>query len=179
MIRYIPNTLTLSRVAAIPLLLLLYPDFKHACGLVIFLVAMSDIFDGRIARWYKVESKFGSHIDPITDKMFDAATFLILVGGGVLSPWFAVVIICRDILISGIRLVALEQKFSIDVHWSGKIKSLFTAPAVFGLFINEEFLWIPCHEGGMFFMWVTLFFTLYSGFIYLNDFRIKYMKSVA
>ncbi len=178
----IPNIITLSRLFTIPLLLVLFPInvyfFKPLSALIFLASAIADILDGTIARKYQVTSKIGALMDPIVDKMIDATALFLLVEGGILYTWMAVVIVCRDIAVSGIRLIALEYGFSVDVNTSGKIKTAATEAGIILLLVGRDLFGFPCHAIGMSFIWIALFFTVYSGYLYWVSFWNKFSMRI-
>lgn len=177
----IPNTLTLARLASIPLLLVLYPmsgpAMRSFCGLIFFVAAVLDILDGYLARRLHATSKLGALLDPIADKMIDATGLILLVSDGIIFAWIAVVIICRDIAVSGMRLIALEKGFTVNVNMAGKIKTWFTEAAIVGLMINRTIDGFPFRDIGLICIWGALIFTVYSGYVYWQAFWKKYKRA--
>src|ERR671935_1859684 len=109
----LPDQLTLARVAAVPVVVLLFAlDFDdHAYWATsVFVVAMAtDWFDGRIARSRGTTSPLGSLLDPVADKVLVLAALVMLVGEGVAPSWMVALIVVREILVSGLRLAAIER----------------------------------------------------------------------
>src|ERR671930_1862132 len=133
------DQLTLARAAAVPLVVALFAvDFRghDYWATAVFAVAMAtDWFDGRIARRQGRTSPFGSLLDPIADKLLVLATLIVLIDQGVFPAWMVAAIVARELLISGLRLAALERGVVIAARDLGKLKtwSQALAAAVGGL----------------------------------------------
>jgi CDP-diacylglycerol--glycerol-3-phosphate 3-phosphatidyltransferase len=123
----LPDQLTLARIAAVPLVLLLFElDFEGhdywATG--VFAVAMAtDWLDGRIARKRGHTSALGSLLDPIADKILVLAVLIALVGEGVFPGWMVALIVAREFLVSGLRLAAIERGVVLGARDLGKLKT--------------------------------------------------------
>ena len=121
------DQLTLARIAAAPLVVVLFTvDFtNHAYwGTVVFCLAMStDWFDGRIARRTGRTTSFGSLLDPVADKVLVLATLVVLLDEQVFPAWMVAAIVARELLISGLRLAALERGVVIAARDLGKLKT--------------------------------------------------------
>jgi len=121
------DQLTLTRAAAAPLVVLLFSlHFEHHnyWGTVVFCVAMStDWFDGRIARRSGRTSSFGSLLDPVADKVLVLGTLVVLLDQGVFPAWMVAAIVARELLVTGLRLAALERGVVIAARDLGKLKT--------------------------------------------------------
>jgi CDP-diacylglycerol--glycerol-3-phosphate 3-phosphatidyltransferase len=121
------DQLTLARIAAVPLVVLLYAwDFNghDYWATVVFAVAMAtDWFDGRIARRTGRVSAFGSLLDPIADKILVLSVLVVLVDQDVFPGWMVAAIVAREFLVSGLRLAALERGVVIQARDLGKLKT--------------------------------------------------------
>ncbi len=173
----IPNKLTLFRIGVIPVLLLLFPlDFESLnifCAFLFAVAAMTDWLDGFIARQFKMESKLGTLIDPIADKLLTTAALVLLVANHMVWAWLAGLLLCRDVALSGVRLVAQEHGISIPVNWFGKFKTLFLDIAIFCLMVRKPLFDLPFREVGMVSLWVATFLSLFSAGIYIRNFVRK------
>ena len=127
----LPNTLTLSRIFIVPLLVvvLLTPLSQslgvppHILGVVIFaLAALTDFFDGRIARSRKQVSKLGKLLDPIADKLLISAALIALVENHLAPAWAVVIIVGREFAVTGLRSVAASEGVIISASGMGKFK---------------------------------------------------------
>jgi CDP-diacylglycerol---glycerol-3-phosphate 3-phosphatidyltransferase len=123
----LPDQLTVARAAAAPVVVVLFavPFSGHDYwGTAVFVVAMAtDWFDGRIARRAGRTSQFGSLLDPVADKLLVLATLVVLLDQGVFPAWMVAAIVGREILVSGLRLAALERGVVIPARDLGKLKT--------------------------------------------------------
>jgi CDP-diacylglycerol---glycerol-3-phosphate 3-phosphatidyltransferase len=129
----LPDQLTVLRVAAVPVVVLLYTwDFEnHAYwATTIFVIAMAtDQVDGWLARRRGVSSALGKLLDPVADKVLVLATLVMLVGEGVVPAWMVALIVVREILVSGLRLAALERGVVLGARDLGRLKTWAQAVA--------------------------------------------------
>jgi CDP-diacylglycerol--glycerol-3-phosphate 3-phosphatidyltransferase len=176
-LKRLPNKLTLARIASIPFLLIVYPlDFyaiKILCALVFAFAAATDYFDGYLARKYESVTPLGALLDPIADKMLVAAALVLLAHARSVPPLLAGVMICRDIGVSGLRLLALEQRLTIEVSDFGKWKTVLQDVAIVCLMINERLFDLPLRGVGMLTLWAALVLSLYSAWMYGRSFWEK------
>ncbi|MGE0173158.1 MAG: CDP-diacylglycerol--glycerol-3-phosphate 3-phosphatidyltransferase [Oligoflexales bacterium] len=172
-IRNIPNKLTLVRIAVIPLLMICYPldiQFFDIFSAILFAIgAVTDFFDGYFARKYNSVSKLGKVLDPVADKLLTTAVIVLLSNRGNLPTFLAILFLCREIAISGIRLAAKEEGFSIDVTDLGKLKTAILDLSLFCLFINVG----SFHGVGMVTAWIALLVSYFSAYQYVHDFWKK------
>jgi CDP-diacylglycerol--glycerol-3-phosphate 3-phosphatidyltransferase len=133
------DQLTVARAAAVPVVVALFAIPFHGhdyWGTIVFCVAMAtDWFDGRIARRAGRTSPFGSLLDPVADKLLVLATLVVLLDQHVFRAWMVAAIVARELLISGLRLAAVERGIVIAARDLGKLKtwSQAIAAAVGGL----------------------------------------------
>ncbi|NRA64117.1 MAG: CDP-diacylglycerol--glycerol-3-phosphate 3-phosphatidyltransferase [Pseudobacteriovorax sp.] len=166
----LPNKLTMMRIIAVPLLLILFPwqftSLRVICAIIFGLAAITDFFDGYLARKYGAETKLGAVLDPISDKILVTAALILLVGASIVPAWMATALICREMAISGLRLAATEQNFSITVNQLGKWKT-----GVQDLSIGFLMSTLPSLYGwGMGLLWLALGLSLYSGYRYWQEY---------
>ena len=127
----LPNKLTLSRVIMVPffvaaILLSPYEPVLKWVAIIIFITAsITDLFDGKIARKYGLVTNFGKFMDPLADKLLVCSALICLVANGALKEWMAIVIISREFIISGLRLVASDNGVVIAASYWGKFKTVF------------------------------------------------------
>ena len=127
----LPNKLTLFRVVLIPffvavLMTYLMGDMSRWIALVIFVVAsLTDLLDGKIARKYNLVTTFGKFADPLADKLLVVSAMICLVELGDLDAWIAVIIVAREFIISGFRIIAAEKNVVIAASYWGKFKTTF------------------------------------------------------
>lgn len=182
----LPNQLTLSRFfLTILFVVVLSVDFSfhQTVGLGIFIIAsITDYVDGEIARRYALVTTFGKLMDPLVDKIMTAAAFVCLVPLKAIPAWAAVIVISREFLITGLRLLAVSKGRILAADPIGKHKTSWQiATVIFFLLLGSYREWITYHHGaspGE--VWQTLWFyggwlvssiavglTLYSGIDYL------------
>ncbi len=170
----LPNQLTLLRVGAIPLLLIFYQfEFEFLdtlCGFIFLSAAITDFLDGYFARKYDMQSRIGALIDPIADKMLVVSSIILLSARGVMYDWVGVLFICRELLVSAIRLMALKRGKDIEVSFFGKVKTVMQDTFIFCLFINRPMFDLPFRPVGMISMWLALGISLYSGWLYIEEY---------
>lgn len=127
----LPNKLTMLRVILIVpfVICMLIPTWGDAgmyAAVVIFIIAsLTDLLDGKIARKYNLVTNFGKFMDPLADKLLVAAALICLTANGRLAPWISIIIISREFIISGFRLVASDNGVVIAASYWGKFKTVF------------------------------------------------------
>lgn len=172
----LPNILTFSRIAAIPLVVgFMYCSFPHAdlvaAGIFMF-ACVTDYLDGYLARAWSQTSALGRFLDPIADKLLVAATLLTLVELERLRGWAlipALVILCREILVSGLREHLAELRVLVPVSKLSKWKTTLQMVSLMLLLINPRTLsWLPIHEIGLFALCLAAALTLVTGYDYLK-----------
>lgn len=127
----LPNKLTIFRVILIPFFLIfLYTDFwgnaNSYIAIAIFIIAsLTDLLDGKIARKYNLVTNFGKFMDPLADKLLVCSAMIALVDLGKLQGWIVIIIIAREFIISGFRLIASDNGVVIAASYWGKFKTTF------------------------------------------------------
>ena len=138
----LPNKLTLFRVILIPFFVffLLAPYFEgygNYIAVAIFIVAsITDFLDGKIARKYHLVTNFGKFMDPLADKLLVSSALICLVALNKIPAWIVIVIIAREFIISGFRLVAADNGVVIAASYWGKFKTAFQMVTVIILILN-------------------------------------------
>jgi CDP-diacylglycerol--glycerol-3-phosphate 3-phosphatidyltransferase len=139
----LPNKLTLFRVILIPFFVffLLAPYFEgygNYIALAIFFVAsLTDMLDGKIARKYNLITDFGKFMDPLADKLLVCSALIGLVELELLPAWIVIIIIAREFIISGFRLIASDNGIVIAASYWGKFKTVFQMLMVIVLILNQ------------------------------------------
>ncbi len=135
----LPNVLTLLRVLAVPVIVVALlgetPNGDALAAGVFALAALTDGLDGYIARRRQDVTTFGKLMDPLADKVLIIAALVSLVSLGRLAAWVAMVIIARELAVTGLRTVAADQGVVIAASWLGKLKTALQVAAVFALII--------------------------------------------
>ena len=176
MVTNLPNLLTLFRIGVIPVLVaLFYLDSVAgswlACGLFV-IAAITDFFDGYFARVWRQQSVLGQFLDPVADKLLVSAALLMMVGFGqiaglVMLP--AVVILCREILVSGLREFLAGLSVSVPVSALAKWKTVIQMIAIGFLIVGDAGPAIlPVRLIGESGLWIAALFTLVTGYDYLR-----------
>jgi len=181
MLTDLPNVLTLSRIAAIPLIVLLVairaPWADLAACILFSCAAVTDYFDGKLARSRRQQSDFGRMLDPIADKLLVGATLMMLVGRDRLSDgglYPAVVIMLREILVSGLREYLALIRETLPVTALAKWKTAFQMGALGVLLAGDSggallhLSFLPIRNIGEAMLWVAAALTLVTGWDYLT-----------
>ncbi len=191
----VPNQLTVSRFALTAIFLAVVfakIPFGETISLAIFIGAsLTDYFDGKIARRDKLITNFGILMDPLADKILTCSAFIAFVGLGWVSAWMVVVIVARELAITGLRLLAASKNVVLAAERYGKHKTVsqitaiisiltlasysqwgVAGKAVFGWEVAGE-PWV--HWLAIFAKWVAVLLTLYSGIVYLWRNRRLYL----
>ena len=178
----LPNMLTYARIAAVPAVVacLYWQDILQGglwlrwIALAIFIAAgVTDILDGYFARSWGQQSNFGRMLDPIADKLLVSACLLMLAADGTIrgwSLWAAIVILCREILVSGLREYLAELRVSVPVTRLAKWKTTLQLVAIGFLLAGEAGdLIVPIITSvGLTLLWASALLTLYTGWDYFR-----------
>jgi cardiolipin synthase len=173
----LPNLLTYARILMVPLVVgcVVYDtDWARWTALVIFvLAAITDFFDGYLARAWEQQSNLGRMLDPIADKLLVAAVLLALTRVGTISGfslWAALVILCREILVSGLREFLAELRVSVPVSQLAKWKTTIQMVALAFLLAGPagDKLMPGVTEIGIGLIWAAAILTLYTGYDYFQ-----------
>lgn len=170
----IPNLLTLTRILLIPVLIVSFyikGSFGHWLVAGIFTFAcLTDYFDGILARMFNAQSNFGRVLDPIADKLLVASTLMMLVHFDRAPIIPSILILCREITVSGLREYLAEFKVSIPVSNLAKIKTAIQFIALIILILGEPIIGIAYLDViGCVALYVAAFLTLVTGYAYLKE----------
>ncbi len=166
----LPTILTLSRIVLIPFFVIITP-YSPILGVVIFGIAsLTDFLDGYVARKKGQITKFGIILDPIADKFLVISALILLVDMGRLSVWVAIIIIVREFLITGLRVVALSKDIVIPAELGGKLKTGFQITAILCLIIDMSLFGLDLYDIGTVLIWVAVVLSIISGFKYTVSF---------
>lgn len=169
----LPNKLTTLRVILIPFFVfsLLYRGgevaaFRYVAAAIFIVASLTDLLDGKIARKYGLVTNFGKFMDPLADKLLVCSALICLIELKQLPAWMVIVIISREFIISGFRLVASDNGVVIAANYWGKFKTTFQMLMIILLFLDlgGVFVWI-----GQAVTWIALILTVVS----LVDYVIK------
>ena len=174
----LPNGVTILRILAIPLILVrlfcISPGYQLFTALLFLGAAVTDTFDGYIARRRGMETTLGKFLDPLADKLLIATALIALIPTREIPAWMVIVIVGREIAITGLRGIAVTQGIIISASQWGKYKTVFEVTSIFFLILNGKYFSISFYPIGMVFLWVALVVAVISG---LDYFR-KYLKSI-
>jgi CDP-diacylglycerol--glycerol-3-phosphate 3-phosphatidyltransferase len=177
----IPNILTLMRIAAIPVLVafLLSPSREAGfwAAAIFALASITDWLDGYLARRMGIVTVFGKFLDPIADKLIVMTVLIMILPFGRVPAWMVLVILGREIIITGLRGIASSEGIVIAASDLGKFKTIFQLVAILGLLLHYDYRWffgidhqylvVNMHNFGMFYLWVATVITVWSGIDYL------------
>lgn len=180
----LPNILTMLRIAAIPLIAALLMSPTRTSGfwaaIVFALAAITDWLDGYLARRMGIVTVFGKFLDPIADKLIVMAALIMILPFGRVPAWMVLVILGREIIITGLRGIASSEGIVIPASDLGKFKTIFQIVAILGLLLHFNYNWffgiqhpllqVNMHNIGMFYLWIATFLTVWSGMDYLARF---------
>ena len=163
----IPNVLTIGRILFIPLFILVltlsHSQGSHLLAAIIFGVAsVTDYLDGYLARKWNVVSNFGKFADPMADKLLVMSAFIMLIELGMAPAWVVAIIICRELAVTGLRLLLVETGGTVlAAAMPGKIKTFSQMFAIIFLLLHWNLI-------GQLLLYIALFLTIYSGYDYFK-----------
>ena len=168
----LPNKLTILRVLLIPffvffMLVPVVPCSNYIAVAIFIIASLTDLADGKIARKYNLVTNFGKFMDPLADKLLVCSAMICLVETGQLAAWMVIVIISREFIISGFRLVASDNGVVIAASYWGKFKTTFQMLMIIVLILNLPGRFFEIL--GVVLTWVALILTIVS----LIDYLIK------
>ena len=179
----IANRLTIARIVMIPLFLLIMCFPKDGLGIVIVfhsnlsvswvlamiiftIASITDFLDGYLARKYHLITNFGKFADPLADKLLVMTAFITLVGAGVIPMWIVAVIVCRELAVTGLRLLLVNDGEVLAAAWPGKVKTATQMLAIIFLLIDDFPVKGLPFSIGTILLYVCLVATVYSGVDY-------------
>ena len=185
----LPNKLTVMRICLIPFVMFFYLanfipyGIGKIVALAIFIVAaLTDLLDGKIARKHNLVTNLGKFLDPIADKILTSTVLFMLIADGTIpAPWGVIVvsiIIAREFMVSGLRLVTAGEGVVVAAGIWGKLKTAFTMVAIvvilifavlFGKDSTAYDSWVIITEQAL--IWISTLLTVISGAIYLNGYK--------
>ncbi len=177
----IPNILTIGRIIIVPIFVVTFfiPGlFGDLIPFFLFVIAsFTDYLDGLLARLFKEESKLGELLDPIADKILVAAALILLVMNGTIKNYeviAAIIILTREILISGLREFLAKGRITMQVTSLSKLKTFIQMTSIAILLTGESgnkiinFQDYNAQTVGIILLWLSSFLTLYTGYDYLR-----------
>jgi len=177
MVYTIPNMLTYVRILAVPAMAMCFfidGDLSNWLALAVFiLAAITDFFDGWLARVLNQQSALGRMLDPIADKLLVSVTLLMLVHSNTIHDyhiWAAIIILCREILVSGLREFLAELRETVHVTYLAKWKTTMQMVALGFLLAGPAGDAILPHTSdiGLALLWLSALLTIYTGYDYFR-----------
>lgn len=188
----LPNKLTFSRLAlTVAFLAALFSEvsFSNTCALILFCIAsLTDYFDGKIARRDQLITNFGILMDPLADKILTCSAFIAFVGRGQMAAWMVVIIVARELAITGLRLLGASKQIVLAAEGFGKHKTISQIVAIISVLVLISYpewgvwgkrlfaWWVPLFTEIS--KWVAVVLTFASGAIYLWRNRNIYLQDM-
>lgn len=186
----LPNCLTIFRILLVPLvgILLAFENnlmegdwtFRLTPGrvaaLVVVMAGVSDLLDGYYARKWRIESLLGKFLDPLADKLFLLVGLIMLMDLQRVPAWLVILLLCRELLITGLRAVAVGEGIVIAAGTQGKWKQVLQMVGIGFIMWFGEVFGIKAFPLGLVILYAALVISLVSGYIYLSDFLIALNK---
>ncbi|WP_432822317.1 CDP-diacylglycerol--glycerol-3-phosphate 3-phosphatidyltransferase [Trichloromonas sp.] len=185
----LPNMLTLVRIAAVPLVVvLLLFESREAnfwAALVFALAAVTDWLDGWLARKWEIVTVLGKFLDPLADKLIVMAALIMLIPLGRVPAWAVFLILAREMIVTGLRSIASAEGVVIAASDLGKYKTIVQMVAIIALLLHYDYYWLFGYEielfhvtmqhAGLFFFYVAFVMTIWSG----ADYLVKFFRVIA
>ena len=170
----VPNLLSLSRIAIAPLLIWLLTDpgrtASLAAAFAFLLACISDLLDGYLARRHGLITRLGKFLDPLADKVLVISALVMLAAMPGREPrvpaWIVAAIAARELAVTGLRTIALDEGVVLGAESLGKAKMTFEVIALHGLLVHYTYFYLDFHAAGMVFLWIALVLAMWSGIIY-------------
>lgn len=194
----LPNRLTIFRIILVPVVVLVYLfpyaqfgiepavfyvgavplSIVNIVSLIIYVVAaLTDALDGHLARSRNLITTFGKFADPIADKMLTTTMFLLFVSRGIISPVPVIIMICRDIVVDGCRMLAATNGKVVAAQMLGKVKTVLQMVTIALILLNN----LPFELWGLpvsgVLLWMSAFVSLASGISYMNQLKGDILES--
>lgn len=172
----VPNSLTVLRIIMVPVMVWLLWDQPDAVELTaswfVFVGAMiTDIIDGWLARRWNLESPAGAYLDPLADKLMVTTVLVMMIPLGWVPAWLVVLLLCREISITGLRGIASQEGMVIRASTLGKLKTVFQSTALgFILWFGPDYFGVTPERTGLVLLYIATIFSLLSATEYLVQF---------
>ncbi|MFQ5455681.1 MAG: CDP-diacylglycerol--glycerol-3-phosphate 3-phosphatidyltransferase [Nitrospirota bacterium] len=170
----IPNLLTLIRILLIPIFIILFNNptsIRSILSAIIFLIAsLTDLLDGYIARQRDQITRIGRLMDPVADKLLISSALIILVGFGRVQSWIAILIIGRELFITGLRAIASSEGIIISAESTGKYKLILQITAIIFLILDYRWSFFDFLVFGKLLLLISIVLSVISGYQYLTNF---------
>ena len=170
----LPNGLTIIRVLVIPIIIiLLFSEgsvYRLINAVLFLLAAVTDTFDGYLARRRGMVTTLGKFLDPLADKLLIVTALIALIPARGIPVWMVIIIVGREIAVTGLRSIAAAQGVVIAAGSWGKYKTFLEVLSVFFLILNGEYFSIDFQDAGVALLGVAVIFAVISGVKYFKDF---------
>jgi CDP-diacylglycerol--glycerol-3-phosphate 3-phosphatidyltransferase len=175
----LPNTVTMLRIAVVPILvfmpLALGPTGSRFMAWAFIAASVTDLLDGYLARrdGGRLITRIGKLLDPLADKLLVSTALIMLLAVGRIPLWgsfMVVVIVGRELAVTGLRGIASSHGHVVSATWPGKAKALAQTVATAALLFHYETIGLPAHEIGMTLLAFATALTLWSGYLYFSDY---------
>jgi CDP-diacylglycerol--glycerol-3-phosphate 3-phosphatidyltransferase len=174
----LPNGLTIIRVLAIPIILLLlfYPGriYQLITAILFLSAAVTDTLDGYLARRRGMVTTLGMFLDPLADKLLIVTALIALIPARGIPTWMVILIVGREIAVTGLRGIAVAQDIVISPSVWGKYKTIFEVISISFIILNGNYFSIDFYQIGMGLLWVALFLAVFSG----GDYFKKFLREI-
>ena len=163
----LPLVITFSRMLIIIPFIFIAPNNPYAGGIIFSIAALTDYFDGYLARKRKQVTKLGILLDPIADKLLVISALILLVDMELIPAGLAIIVIAREFVVTGLRVVALSKDIVIPAEMGGKIKVTAQIASIIVLFAGAAFPNIVIfHSIGIVLLWIAMVLGIFSGIQY-------------
>ena len=175
----LPNSVTMLRIGVVPILICMPmvpgPSGSRFMAWAFILAALTDILDGWLARrdGGRDITRIGKLLDPLADKLLVSTALIMMLAMGRIPLWGAgmvVVIVGRELAVTGLRGIASSHGHIVSATWPGKVKAVAQSAATGALLFHYETLGLPAHEIGMTLLAIATALTLWSGYLYFQDY---------
>lgn len=179
------NMLTLARIFAVPVIVvLLYLErslhsvlLAYTSSAVFIVASLTDMADGYVARRQNIITNLGKFLDPLADKLLISSVLIMLVELGWVEAWIVVVIVCREIAVTGMRGIAADKGVVIAADKYGKMKTIAQIMALIPLLAHYPFLGFDPVPVGTLVLYLALALTIFSGANYLYNFYRNWLQT--
>jgi len=180
-LRDLPNLITGFRILLVPVLVLVLRDTSRSASMVaaftFFLACWSDFFDGYLARRHGLTSSLGKLLDPLADKLIVVAV-LVMLAATARQPripgWVVVLIVGRELAVTSLRAVAVNEGIVLAAEELGKYKTIFQMLALHGLLLHYTIFGVNFFAAGMYFLWPSIILSLWSAI----DYHVRVIRHV-
>ncbi|GAB4535430.1 MAG: CDP-diacylglycerol--glycerol-3-phosphate 3-phosphatidyltransferase [Thermodesulfovibrionia bacterium] len=162
----IPTVITISRILIIPIFILITTANPFVGAVVFAIASATDLLDGYLARKQKKITKLGILLDPIADKLLVISALIMLVDMAIVPAWIAIIIILREFLVTGLRIVALSRNMVIPAESGGKVKTVAQVISILVLLIDRTSFNMDLYGIGIGILIIAMIIGIFSGIRY-------------